>query len=383
MSFDPIRGPNAGLIGVPGSRERLETPALVLDLDAMEHNIADLAAHAARHAYRLRPVAKIHKSIEIARRQIKAGAIGQCCATLAEAEIMVDAGIPGVFLFTSVVTPGKIQRLVRLAAKAPDFLLAVDEPGNVAAIGEAAKAAGAKVNMLVDLEAGARRTGIADADAALALAQQIARHPSLVFKGVQGYDGSLQATPSYAERRAAQAKRAELVRGIVERFARAGLNCEIVTGGGTGSHAIDAEQRVFTEVQAGTYIFMDMNYATTEFREGEPRPFRPALFVRTSVVSAAQPGFVITDAGLKEFAREGKGGPRVHHGGPTDSQYFIVGDDMGRIEFAKATDSLKVGQAVECLTPHCYATLNLYSVYHVVRGDMLVDIWPIDARATW
>jgi len=383
MGIDPLRGPNAGLIGVPGSRERLETPALVLDLEALEYNIAELAGHAARNNYKLRPVAKIHKSIEIARRQVAAGALGQCCATLAEAEILVDAGVPGVFLFTSVVTPGKIERLVRVASQAKDFLLAVDDAANATTIGDAARKAGTKVRLLVDLEVGARRTGVADGAATLALAKHVARHPGLVYCGIQGYDGSLQATRSYDERASLQAKRAELVRGVVDQLTRAGLPPEIVSGGGTGSHAIDAEQRVFTEIQAGTYIFMDVNYADTEMRKDTAQPFRPALFVRTSVISAAQPGFVITDAGLKEFAREGRGGPRVHRGGPTDARYLIVGDDMGRIEFAKPTDALKVGQAVECLTPHCYATLNLYSIYHVVRGDTLVDIWPIDARATW
>lgn len=383
MKIDPVLGPNASLIGVPGSRERLETPALVLDLDGLEHNIADLAAHAARNNYKLRPVAKIHKSVEIARRQVTAGAIGQCCATLAEAEIMAAAGIPGVFLFTSVATPGKIARLVSLAATTSDFLLAVDDPGNVEAIGDAARAAGTTVRMLVDIEVGARRTGLADMNAVVALAERIARHGGLVYAGIQGYDGSLQATPSYSERRALQAKRAEIVGGVVDRLRRAGLPPEIVSGGGTGSHAIDAVQGVFTEVQAGTYIFMDGNYADVEMRADDAHPFRPSLFVRTTVISAAQPGFVVTDAGIKEFGREGKGAPRPARGAPAGARYALIGDDMGRLEFAAPGDQLPVGHAVECLTPHCYATLNLYSVYHCVRRDTLVDIWPIDARATW
>ncbi|MGD9538791.1 MAG: DSD1 family PLP-dependent enzyme [Alphaproteobacteria bacterium] len=383
MTIDPKLGPNAGLIGVPGSRERLETPALVLDLDALEHNIAGLASHAASHGYKLRPVAKVHKSVEIARRQMAAGAIGQCCATLAEAEIMAAAGIQGVFLFSSVATPGKIARLVRLAAAHPDFLLAVDDAGNAEAIGDAARAAGATVRLLVDIEIGGGRTGLVDLDAAVALAEKIARHGSLAYAGLQGYDGSLQSKPSFAERSALQAKRAELVSRAVERLKRAGLPPEIVTGGGTGSHAIDVAQGVFTEVQAGSYVFLDVNYADTDMRADEPRPFRPSLFVRTTVISAAQPGFVVTDAGVKEFARDGLASPRPARGAPAGASYRIVGDDMGRLDFAQPGDRLKVGDAIECLTPHCYATLNLYSIYHCVRGDTLVDIWPIDARATW
>jgi len=383
MTIDPLLGPNAGLIGLPGSRERLETPALILDLDALEQNIANLAGHAERNGYKLRPVAKIHKSVEIARRQIAAGAIGQCCATLAEAEVMVEAGIPGVFLFTSVVTPGKIARLVRLASKAKDFLLAVDDVGNAEAIGQAARVAGTKVRLLIDVEVGARRTGLADPAAVVALAQHVARHDNLIYAGIQGYNGSLQATRNFAERSALQARCAGIVGDLVTRLTRAGLPPEIVTGGGTGTHAIDAAQGVFTEVQAGSYIFMDMNYIDTDMRDEDRHPFRPSLFVRTTVVSSAQPGFVVTDAGLKEFAREGKAAPRPVRGTPEGAQYVIIGDDMGRIEFANPTDKLPVGHAIECLTPHCYATLNLFSVYHCVRGDTLVDIWPIDARATW
>ncbi len=382
MAIDPVLGPNADLVGVRGSRERLETPALVLDLDALEHNIADLARHAARNGYKLRPAAKVHKSIEIARRQVAAGAIGQCCATLAEAEVLVEAGIPGVFLFSSVATPGKIARLVRLASKAKDSLLAVDDLGNVEAIGEAARAAGTKMRLLVDVEVGGRRTGLADAGAAVALAQRIARHDSLIYAGIQGYNGGFQSTPSFVERSALQALCAEVVSGVVDRLRLAGLPPEIVTGGGTGSHAIDAMQGVFTEVQAGSYVFLDMNYIDAEMRVDEARPFRPSLFVRTTVISAAQPSFVVTDAGLKEFAREGRAAPRPFRGAPEGARYAIIGDDMGRIEFASPNDRLPVGHAVECLPPHCYATLNLYPVFHCVRGDTLVDIWPVDARAT-
>ena len=325
--IDPVLGPNAGLIGVPGSRARLDTPVLVLDLDALEHNIAELAQHAARNGYKLRPVAKVHKSVEIARRQVAAGAIGQCCATLAEAEVMTAAGIPGIFLFSSVATPGKIARLVRLASKAEDFLLAVDDVGNVEAIGEAARAVGATVRMLVDIEIGGGRTGLADMDAAVALAERIARHDSLTYAGVQGYDGTFQSTVDFAERTTLQAKRAEIMSGVVDRLTRAGLPPDVVTGGGTGSHAIDATQGVFTEVQAGSYIFLDVNYADTDMRADEARPFRPSLFVRTTVISAAQPGFVVTDAGVKEFARDGLAAPRPVHGAPEGRALF---DRRGR-----------------------------------------------------
>ena len=156
----------------------------------------------------------------------------------------------------------------------------------------------------------------------------------------------------------------------------------IVTGGGTGSHEIDPDQGVFTEAQVGTYIFIDMNYLGCEMWHDEPEPFEPSLFVRTTVIGAAQPGFVITDAGVKELNRDALH-PIIVSGAPKGATYDLVGDDLGRINLPEGASPLAVGDAVEVITPHCYATLNLYSVYHCMRGDTLVDIWPIEARATW
>ena len=161
-----------------------------------------------------------------------------------------------------------------------------------------------------------------------------------------------------------------------------GLAPVIITGGGTGTHDIDHAQGVFTENQAGTYVFMDVNYLSTQLHRDNPAPFETALFVRTEVISTAQPGFAITDAGIKEFDR-GEFAPQIARGAPAGASYDLVGDDLGRINFARPEDAMQPGDAVECITPKCYATLNLFEVYHCVRGDTLVDIWTIDARTTW
>ena len=382
MSIDSVLGPNVPLIGVPGGRHRLSTPALVIDLDRLERNIAEMAKHLSARGLGLRPVVKIHKCVEIARRQMAAGALGVCCATLAEAEVMVAGDISGVFLFSSVTGESKIARLATLNARAKNFMVAVDDADNAARLADAVAHTGRRLKVLVDFEVGGRRTGIASVEAACALAQQIASNEWLEFAGVQSYNGNDQRLEDYAERARRQTESVAPLRALCERLREQGLAPAIVTGGGTGTHDIDPELGIFTENQAGTYVFMDINYGHTVLRRDGTVPFSTSLFVRTSVISNAQSGFVITDAGIKEISRE-PFGPVIASGAPADATYDLVGDDLGRINFAHPSDSMQIGDAVECITPKCYTTLNLYAVYHCVRGDTLVDIWPIDARANW
>ena len=378
------RGPNASLIGQPGSRRALGTPALVLDLDRLDANIRSMAAHAESHGYQLRPPAKIHKSTAIARRQVNAGAVGVCCATLSEAEAMVEAGIPGVLLFTSVVSEAKLQRLAALNARAEDFIVATDDFDNVAQLGRATRATGQTLQVMIDFELGGGRTGLADQDTAVALARHIQKTDGLDFVGIQAYNGQGLSEHDYDPRRTVVLERAHRVSQIVAKFVAEGLHPRIVSGGGTGSHDIDSETGVFTEMQVGSYVFMDGYYKDTVMRRNEPHPFAPALTVWGTVVSAAQPGFVITDVGLKEIdGAFGPISPTVISGAPSGASYSLVGDDLGRIDFASAHDGLPVGAKFELLPPHCYQTVTLYSVYHCVAGGELVEIWPIDALRSW
>ena len=381
MSAIGERGPNEPLIGRQGSRQALSTPALVLDLDRLERNIAYLANYLGREGHGVRPVAKIHKSVEVAKRQIAAGALGQCCATLAEAEVMADAGIPGVLLFSQVVTEPKIARLARLNARADGLLVAVDDADVVDRLAQAAKAHGKPLRMLVDFEVGGRRTGLVSVEGAVALARHIADTEGAVYAGIQGYNGSFQREPDFAARRAEQERCTAPLVTLCERLAAEGLAPEIVSGGGTGTYAIDAAAGLLTECQAGSYIFMDVNYADTPFEPDNPHPFETSLFVRTTVISARDE-FVVTDAGIKELQRE-EFPPRVASGAHPDSLYELVGDDMGRVTVPDGAPQPQVGDALECIAPHCYQTLLLYDVYHCVRGDTLVDIWPIEARSQW
>jgi 3-hydroxy-D-aspartate aldolase len=379
--------PNASLVGVPGSRDRLVTPALVLDLDRLEANIAKMAAHACRVGLALRPHAKTHKSLRIARLQLAAGAAGVCCATIGEAEVMGRGGIPGVLVTSPVVQPANVARLVALAASSPDLMAVVDHPSNVRALSAAAHAAGVSLRLLVDFDVGLGRTGATTVDDAVALARLLNDLPGVEFAGVQAYAGHLQHIEGFAARAELAAEQAAKVGALVAALEGEGLRPGLVSGGGTGTHDLDHRAGVFTELQAGSYAVMDVEYGDVELRDASTAPggaaaFEPALFVRTTVVSANATGMVTTDAGLKRFATDGPK-PRIARGAPEGAIYAFSGDEHGCVVFADSAQTLPLGSALECVVPHCDPTVNLYDHFHAVRGDTLVDLWPVDARGAY
>jgi 3-hydroxy-D-aspartate aldolase len=373
--------PNFPLIGAAGSRHRLVTPCLVLDLDLLEANLAAMAAHCRRVGLALRPHAKTHKSVSLAQRQVEAGAVGICCATIGEAEVMAHAGLPGVLITSPVVQPANVARLVGLHRSGNDVMVVADDPGNVAAIARAAETAGLVVRVLVDFDIGLGRTGCATAEDAVALARLVRDSPGVEFAGLQGYAGHLQHIESFAARRDLDGTQTDALASVVRAFEREGMKPPIVTGGGTGTHDLDHQAGVFTELQAGSYAVMDVEYADVELVEGRS-PFSAALFVRTTVVSANARGMVTTDGGLKRFATDGPK-PRIARGAPEGAIYAFSGDEHGCVVFADSSQSLPVGSALECIVPHCDPTVNLYDHYHCVRGNDLVDIWQVDARGAY
>lgn len=374
--IDP--GPNAHLVGVPGSRQQLDTPALLIDLPALEANIQAMADHCATVGQRLRPHTKTHKSVEIARRQVEAGAVGVCCATLGEAEVMGRAGIPGVHITSPVVRPNRVARLMALNAVAKGLSVVVDHPDNLNALEAAATAAGETLGIMVDIDVGSRRTGVPSAQQAVALAQQVDASASLYLVGVQAYAGGLQHIYDWDERVKRARDVADFIGEVRRQLTVAGLEPPIFSGGGTGTHAIDCTQGALNELQAGSYVFLDTDYQAVTQAGAAAGRFREALFVQSSVVSAAQEDCVTTDGGLKAFATD-CGLPELRRGAPEGATYSFAGDEHGRITFA-GSERLELGAVVECLSPHCDPTVNLYSVYHVVDGDTLVDIWPVDTR---
>lgn len=372
-------GPNAALIGRPGSRFALDMPALLLDLDALERNIAAMAGFARAAGVGLRPHAKTHKSARIAAMQVAAGALGVCCVTLGEAEVLAQAGIAGLHVTSPQVTPPKIARLMALNATASGLSVVVDHPDNLAALDRVAAAAGKPLDVLVDFSAGHGRTGCATEADLAALARAAVAADALVFRGVQSYSGNLQHIPVRAERRARALAELERVGAMVRRLREAGIDVPIVSGAGTGTFDLDPEARVFTELQAGSYVFMDVDYLRALRNGRNAAPFETALFVATAVVSVNQPGYVTCDAGLKSFAADGPA-PEVAAGAPPGSRYEFFGDEHGRLLPPPGATRPALGAILECVTPHCDPTVNLHDLYHVVRGGTLIDIWPVDAR---
>ncbi|MEO5494534.1 MAG: DSD1 family PLP-dependent enzyme [Sphingomonas sp.] len=371
--MNPSQHLHGHLIGQPGSREKLNTPALIVDLDALEANIAAMATFGRASGIALRPHAKTHKSADIARLQIAAGGAGVCCAKLGEAEALAAEGIGSILLTSPVVTAPAIERLVALNERIPELALTTDHPHAVAAI--AAANTGRSVRTLVDIDPGIHRTGVASARDAVALARQIADAPQLTYGGVQFYCGSQQHIPAFADRRAAIAELTAYLQTVIAALTEAGLPPAVVTGGGTGTHRIDAELGVLTELQVGSYVFMDREYRDCDLGAS----FATALTVDTHVISANAPGMATLDAGLKAFATEA-GPPVILAGAPAGSTYRFMGDEQGAVIVPDGVTAPRLGERITAMTPHCDPTVNLYDAYHVVRGDTLVAIWPVTAR---
>jgi len=363
------------LIGRQGSRRDLNTPALVVDLDALERNIAAMAAFAKASGLTLRPHAKTHKSAAIARLQRAAGAVGVCCAKLGEAEALTDAGVDGILITSPVVGAPAVGRLAALAARAKGLMASVDSPAAVAALA----ATGVPMTLLVDIDPGIHRTGVATPDDALALARQIDAAPSLTYAGVQFYCGSQQHIEDFAARREAIIERTDYLKGIIALLTENGLKPSYISGGGTGTHRIDAELGVFNELQVGSYIFMDKQYADCDLAGDGAQAFETSLLVDARVISANHPMLVTVDAGFKAFATEA-GPPPVFSGAPEGSQYRFMGDEHGALIPPKGVAPPALGEVVTFAAPHCDPTVNLYDAYHAVRGDTLAEIWAIEGR---
>jgi 3-hydroxy-D-aspartate aldolase len=367
------------LIGQQGSRRSLNTPVLVLDVEALDRNIAEMAAFALAHNVKLRPHSKTHKSADIARRQIAAGALGNCCAKLGEAEALAEAGIEGLHITSPVVTPQAITRLIELNGKMKDLMVVVDHPANADALAAAAAKAGKPLAVIIDIDPGIHRTGVASPEAAVELAQKISKLKSLKYAGVQFYCGRHQHIEDFAERKASIEERTAYLKGIVAKLEAAGLKPGIVTGSGTGTHFIDAKLGVFTELQVGSYVFMDHQYNICDLR-GESRPtFEQALQIDARVVSSNTPGMVTVDAGLKAMATE-SGPPQILKGAVEGSTTRFMGDEHLAVIAPEGKEPPKHGEQVILVPPHCDPTVNLYDAYHIVKGDTLVEIWPVSAR---
>lgn len=368
------------LVGREGSRRDLNTPALVLDRDALDRNIARMAEFAAANGLKLRPHAKTHKSVDIARRQVAAGALGVCCAKLGEAEALAEQGISGILITSPVVSDSAIERLVTLNEQCDGLICTADNPGVAQAIAARVADKGTRsLTVLIDVDPGIHRTGVASPAAAVELYRAITAEPALRYAGVQYYCGLQQHIESFEEREAAMHDRADYLHSVLDALEQAGGKPAIVSGGGTGTHRIDATLGLFTELQVGSYVFMDDQYhACALTSETGEQPFETALMIDSRVISTNSPGMVTLDAGFKSLATDAKP-PTVVDGAAEGTAFFFMGDEQGAL--VNMTGDLPLLNSIVTLAaPHCDPTVNLYDTYHVVSGSTLVDLWPVTAR---
>lgn len=363
-----------GTLGRPGlALTAVDTPALVLDLDAFEENLVLMQRLTATAGIALRPHGKAHRCSAIAKAQIAGGAVGICCQTVGEAEQFVDAGIEDVFVSNVIVDPAKILRLARLALRAK-VSVCVDDERIVPLLEAATGDAGATLEVLVEVDLGDHRLGRADVPGALRLATAISATRHLRFGGLQTYLGSAQHEGDPDQRRKLAGEAAATALRFRDALAAAGLDCGRITGGGTGTVADDCDFGAFTEVQPGTYPFLDANYSRNRAGEGAPR-FRQALFVLTQVVSVAAAGHVTCNAGLKSFSME-SGFPEVY---PASHMHAVrVSDEHTKLECGDLKPDL--GERILLVPGHCDPTFNLHNSIIGFRGAEVETVWAIDAR---
>jgi len=356
----------------------LPTPCLVLDLERLESNLDTMSRFAQERGIGLRPHAKTHKCTHIARRQIERGALGICVATIAEAEVMARAGIRGLLLTGEMVGEPKISRLIRVIKQAPDTMVVVDNSRNVEDLERAAGAAGIQVSALIDLDIGQNRTGIQPGEPALNLAESIGRAKHLQLKGICAYAGHVAHVVGFDERRAHSQRALAQALATRDLLRRHGHNVEILSGASTGTYNIDSYIEGMTEMQSGSYVFMDVEYRKIGGKSGSVyEDFSPALCVLSTVVHRSGNKAVV-DAGLKAFSTDRPFGPEPF--GIEGVAYEFAGDEHGRLVLAGG--DVQLGDKLRFIIPHCDPTVNLYDRFFCIRSETVEDEWPIMERAT-
>ena len=376
--------------GLPPARPGMaladvDTPALLIDLDAFERNLARMAARFRDGAVRLRPHSKTHKSPIIALKQIAQGAVGVCCQKVSEAEAMVEGGVRDVLVSNEVIGAQKLDRLAALARHAK-VAFCIDDIEAIAPADAAAARLGVRLDALVEIDVGAGRCGIAPGAAALKLAQAIAEAPHLRFAGLQAYQGAAQHIRDHGERKAAIDRAVAATAATVDLLRGEGLACDIVGGGGTGTFEFEAASGVYNELQAGSYVFMDADYARNKRADGGAfDAFEHALFVYTTVMSAPGSGRAVVDAGHKAASVD-SGVPVPH--GLGDVSYGRPSDEHGVLDVSRTNKPPRLGDKVLLVPGHCDPTVNLHDWYVCVRGMGTADahveaVWPVAARGAY
>ena len=363
------------------TKANIPTPALVVDLDAFEANIKKMAGHCQQAKVAFRPHAKTHKCPEIAKRQIAAGAVGICAATVPEAEALAAAGISGILLTSPIVDAGKIARMVALASGGNrKVMLSVGHPRQASLLAQAAEAAKVNLDVLVDLDVGDRRTGSLPGQPAVELAKLISQSKNLTVRGVQAYAGHASHTVGFDNR---QRVSREAIGKAVETKAllqKTGFDAQILSGGSTGTYNIDSEINGMTELQVGSYVFMDVDYRRIGGRDGNAiySDFQPSLTILATVVSATHEGRVTIDAGTKAVDTTTTNVAQAKNW--QGLTYAKAGDEFGALTSEAGGKLPAIGDRLELIVPHCDPSVNLYDRLYACRGDKVEAIWPVAAR---
>ena len=365
----------------PGMDEAdIQTPSLVLDLDALERNIKKMGDYAKAHGMRHRVHGKMHKSVDVAKLQVElGGACGVCCQKVSEAEVFARGGIKDVMVSNQVTDLAKIDRLARMPKLGARTLCCVDDPANVDDLSAAAQKHGTEIECLVEIDCGAGRCGVTSTQEVVNIAKMIDAAEGLKFAGIQAYQGAMQHLDSYDEREGKTQIAIDMVKDAIAGLKGNGLECDIVGGGGTGSYYFESNSDgAFNELQCGSYAFMDADYGRILDKDGkriDDGEWENALFILTTVMSHAKADKAIVDAGLKAQSVD-SGLPTIY--GRDDVEYIKCSDEHGVVMDPKAV--LSVNDKLKLVPGHCDPTCNVHDWYVGVRGGKVETVWPVSAR---
>lgn len=365
---------------IPGMDEAdIQTPALVLDLDALERNIKKMGDYAKAHGMRHRVHGKMHKSVDVAKLQEElGGAVGVCCQKVSEAEVFARGGIKDILVSNQVRDPQKIDRLARLPKLGARTIVCVDDLDNVADLSAAAQKQGTEVEVFVEIDCGAGRCGVTTTEAVVEIAKAVNAAENLKFSGIQAYQGAMQHMDSYEDRKAKLDIAIAQVADAVEGLKAEGIECELVSGGGTGSYYFESNSGVYNELQCGSYAFMDADYGRILDKDGnriDQGEWENAFFLLTQVMSHAKADKAIVDAGLKAQSVD-SGLPFIF--GRDDVEYIKCSDEHGVV--SDPNGALKVGDKLRLVPGHCDPTANVHDWYVGVRNGKVETVWPVSAR---
>jgi len=365
---------------LPGMDEAdIQTPCLILDLDALERNIRKMGDYAKSHGMRHRSHGKMHKSVDVQKlQQDFGGAAGVCCQKVSEAEVFARGGIKDILVSNQVRDPAKIDRLARLPKYGARIIICVDDVANVADLSAAAQRHGTQLEVFIEIDCGAGRCGVTTADAVVGIAKAVDAAPNLKFTGIQAYQGAMQHMESFIDRKAKLDAAIAQVKEAVAALEEAGLSPELVSGGGTGSYYFESNSGVYNELQCGSYAFMDADYGRIKDEGGhriDKGEWENALFILTSVMSHAKADKAICDAGLKAQSVD-SGLPFIY--GRDDVEYVKCSDEHGVI--ADPQGVLKVNEKLRLVPGHCDPTCNVHDWYVGVRNGKVETVWPVSAR---